>query len=53
MRHVCCGPFDPFTLATWWIPSIEPHRDIATLAVYAGASLWVYLTRERPVAAKQ
>ena len=30
----------PFTLATWWIPTIEPYRDIATLAIYA---------RRRPV----
>jgi hypothetical protein len=43
----------PFTLATWWIPSIEPLRDVATLAVYAGAILWVLLTRERPIAPKR
>lgn len=38
----------PFALATWWIPASEPFRDIATLAIYAGAGLWVYLTREPP-----
>ena len=42
----------PFTLATWWIPSIEPYRDVATLAMYAAAALWVALTRE-PAAAKR
>jgi alpha-1,6-mannosyltransferase len=40
----------PFTLATWWIPSIEPWRDIATLAVYVGAAFWVYLTRKAAAA---
>jgi hypothetical protein len=43
----------PFTLATWWVPALEPLRDIATLAIYAGAGLWVYLTREPPVLAIQ
>ena len=42
----------PFTLATWWIPAVEPYRDIATLVIYAGAGLWVVLTRE-PAAAKR
>jgi alpha-1,6-mannosyltransferase len=38
----------PFTLPTWWIAAIEPHRDVATLAVYAGAGLWILLTRGPP-----
>jgi alpha-1,6-mannosyltransferase len=38
----------PFALASWWIESIEPMRNVITLAIYAGAGLWVYLTRERP-----
>jgi hypothetical protein len=42
----------PFTLATWWIPAIEPYRDLATLAIYAAAALWVVLTRE-PAAARR
>ncbi|MBX9773444.1 MAG: hypothetical protein K2Y71_03435 [Xanthobacteraceae bacterium] len=42
----------PFTLATWWIAPLEPLRDVATLAVYAGAALWVWLTR-MPAAAKR
>jgi alpha-1,6-mannosyltransferase len=37
----------PFALATWWIPAIEPWRDVATLAIYAGAGLWAMLTREK------
>ena len=40
----------PFTLATWWLPAVEPYRDIATLVIYAAAALWVVLTRE-PAAA--
>jgi alpha-1,6-mannosyltransferase len=43
----------PFTLATWWVPALEPLRDIAALAIYGGAALWIYLTRERPTAANQ
>lgn len=43
----------PFTLATWWVPALEPLRDIAALAIYAGAALWIYLTRETPAAAIQ
>ena len=35
----------PFTLATWWIPWSEPYRDLATLAIYASAALWVVFTR--------
>lgn len=42
----------PFTLVTWWIPAIEPYRDVAALAVYAAAALWIVLTRE-PAAAKR
>jgi alpha-1,6-mannosyltransferase len=43
----------PFTLPTWWVPALEPMRDIAALAIYAGAALWIYLTRETPAAAIQ
>lgn len=43
----------PFTFATWWVPALEPLRDIAALAIYGGAVLWIYLTRERPRAANQ
>jgi alpha-1,6-mannosyltransferase len=43
----------PFALATWWIPTLEPLQNIVALAIYAGAGLWVYLTRERPLTASQ
>jgi alpha-1,6-mannosyltransferase len=43
----------PFTLATWWVPALEPLRDIAALAIYGGAVLWIYLTREQPTSANQ
>lgn len=39
----------PFSLATWWSPTLEPLQHLAALAIYAGAGLWVYLTRERPM----
>ena len=32
-----------------WRPggsAIEPYRDVATIGIYAGAALWVVLTRE-------
>jgi hypothetical protein len=35
----------PFALATWWVPALEPHRDVAALAIYAFAALWVVITR--------
>jgi alpha-1,6-mannosyltransferase len=41
----------PFALPTWWIPALESQQNIAALGIYAGAGLWVYLTRERAVAA--
>jgi hypothetical protein len=41
----------PFALPTWWIPALESQQNIAALAIYGGAGLWVYLTRERSVAA--
>jgi hypothetical protein len=34
----------PFTLATWWVPWSEPYRDLATLAIYAAAGLWIFMT---------
>jgi alpha-1,6-mannosyltransferase len=37
----------PFMLSTWWIESLEDYRNIATIGLYAGAGLWVFLTRER------
>jgi hypothetical protein len=42
----------PFTLATWWVPWSEPYRDLATLAIYAAAGLWIVMTRA-PDAAKR
>ena len=42
----------PFTLGTWWLPAIEPYRDVATLVIYVIAALWVVVTRE-PAAAKR
>ena len=38
----------PFTLATWWIPCDRTAAGTSRrLAIYAGAGLWVFLTRER------
>jgi alpha-1,6-mannosyltransferase len=37
----------PFALITWWLERFEPMRDVAALAIYAGAALWVVLTRPR------
>jgi hypothetical protein len=42
----------PFTLATWWVPWSEAYRDLATLAIYALAALWVVFT-SMPDAAKR
>lgn len=37
----------PFTLAAWWMEPFPNHRELAALAMYAGAIGWTYLTRER------
>ena len=37
----------PFMLPIWWIDTFESHRDLLTTGLYAGAGLWVFLTRER------
>jgi len=35
----------PFTLAAWWVDSLDDQQDWAALIMYAGALLWVALTR--------
>ena len=37
----------PFMLPIWWIDTFESHRDLLTTGLYAGAGLWVFLTRDR------
>jgi hypothetical protein len=37
----------PFMLPIWWIESFESYRDLMTTGLYAGAGLWVVLTREQ------
>lgn len=37
--------FAPFTLAFWWLPALEGDKDVAALAMYAGALLWTFATR--------
>jgi len=35
----------PFTLAFWWLPILEDHKDLAAVPLHGGALLWMAATR--------
>jgi alpha-1,6-mannosyltransferase len=35
----------PFTVAIWWIPQFDDHKEVAALILYLGAIGWTAMTR--------
>ena len=35
----------PFTVAIWWIPQFDDHKEVAAFILYLGAIGWTALTR--------
>jgi alpha-1,6-mannosyltransferase len=35
----------PFTVAIWWIPQFDDHKEFAALILYLGAIAWTVMTR--------
>ena len=35
----------PFTVAYWWVPALEDGEAVGALAMYAGAAIWMLVTR--------